>query len=133
MKNFDYLQDIPELATLHKFCDDAECTHNTNTDVCALNCRRALEWMVRAIYQMKHIEVDDKDSLYTLMSSQPFTEFLDDSRLMMAAHFVRKVGNKAAHMGGVKGSESFFCLLNLYNFIGGGIAEAWCVEDISTV
>ncbi|MCQ2256706.1 MAG: hypothetical protein MJZ41_01785 [Bacteroidaceae bacterium] len=53
MKNFDYLHDIPELATLYKFCDEAECSHNTNADVCALNCRRALEWLIRAIYAMK--------------------------------------------------------------------------------
>lgn len=131
MKNFSYLQDIPELATLHKFCDDAECSHNTNTDVCALNCRRALEWIVRALYSLKHIQVESKDSLYTLMSSEPFMEFLDDSRLMMAAHFVRKVGNKAAHTGGVKGGESFFCLLNLYNFIGGVLLKLRVIDTLT--
>ncbi|MCQ2256707.1 MAG: DEAD/DEAH box helicase family protein [Bacteroidaceae bacterium] len=131
MKNFSYLQDIPELATLYKFCDEAECSHNTNADVCALNCRRALEWIIRAIYAMKHIHVDSKDSLYTLMSSEPFTEFLDDSRQMMAAHFVRKVGNKAAHTGGVKGGESFFCLLNLYNLVGGVLLKLGVLKNLA--
>ncbi len=130
MKNFDYLHDIPELATLYKFCNEAECAHNTNTDVCALNSRRALEWMVRAIYVMKHIQVDEKDSLYTLMSSEPFTEFIDDRRLMMAAHFVRKVGNKAAHTGAVKDGESFFCLLNLYNFVGGVLLKLGVLKTL---
>ena len=55
MKNFDYLKDIDELQDLYGFCGAAEDTQQTNYDVCALNGRRALEWIVKAIYTLKGI------------------------------------------------------------------------------
>ena len=119
MKNFDYLQDIDALRDLYRFCSAAEETQKTDYDTCAINCRKALEWLVKAIYTLKHIEVSDRDSLYELMTGDPFVQFIDDDRLMMAAHYVRKVGNKAAHTGNVKGGEAYFCLLNTYNLVGG--------------
>jgi len=100
MKNFDYLQDIEALKDLYGFCSAAEDTQQTNYDVCALNGRRALEWIVKAIYTLKGIELDKRTNLLEMMSSEPFTQFIgDDDKLMMAAHYVRKIGNKAAHDG----------------------------------
>lgn len=120
MKNFDYLKDIEALKDLYGFCSAAEDSQQTNHDVCALNGRRALEWIVKAIYTLKGIEVEKKSSLLELMTGEPFTDFVgDDGKLMMAAHYVRKMGNKAAHDGGVKKREAFFSLLNIYNVVGG--------------
>lgn len=119
MRNFDYLKDIEALKDLYGFCSAAEDTQQTNYDVCALNGRRALEWIVKAIYTLKGIELDKRTNLLEMMSSEPFTQFIgDDDKLMMAAHYVRKIGNKAAHDGGVKGGEAYFTLLNTYNVVG---------------
>ena len=119
MKNFDYLKDIEPLKDLYGFCSAAEDTQQTNYDVCALNGRRALEWIVKAIYTLKGIELEKRTNLLEMMSSEPFTQFIgDDDKLMMAAHYVRKIGNKAAHDGGVKGGEAYFTLLNTYNVVG---------------
>jgi len=86
MKNFDYLQDIEALKDLYGFCSAAEDTQQTNYDVCALNGRRALEWIVKAIYTLKGIELDKRTSLLEMMSSEPFTQFIgDDDKLMMAS------------------------------------------------
>ncbi len=120
MRNFDYLQDIEALRDLYGFCSAAEDTQQTNYDVCALNGRRALEWIVKSIYTLKGIQTDPRTNLLELMSSEPFTQFIgDDDKLLMEAHYVRKIGNKAAHAGGVKGGEAFFSLLNIYNVVGG--------------
>ena len=51
MQNFDYLKEIEQLRDLYMFCQAAESTVNTDKDSCALNCRKALEWMVKTIYQ----------------------------------------------------------------------------------
>lgn len=132
MKNFDYLKDIEPLKDLYGFCSTAEDTQQTNHDLCALNGRRALEWMVKAIYTLKGIEVDKRTPLLEMMSSEPFTQFIgDDDRLMMAAHYVRKIGNKAAHEGGVKGREAFFSLLNIYNVVGGILLKLRVVDTLA--
>lgn len=120
MKNFDYLKDIDALKDLYAFCSAAEDTQQTNQDECAMNGRRALEWIVKAVYTLKGITLEPRTSLLEMTTGEPFKEFVgDDDRLMMAVHYVRKIGNKAAHDGGVKRSEAFFSLLNLYNVVGG--------------
>ena len=119
MQNFDYLKDIEQLHDLYVFCQAAEASAQADYDATAINSRRALEWMVKAIYKLKNIRISERASVYELMSGEPFTSFVNDDRMMMAAHYIRKVGNLAAHNGGVTGSQAYFCVLNLYNFIGG--------------
>ena len=131
MKNFDYLKDIKGLKDLYLFCQAAENTQKTDPDNCAINARRALEWIVRAVYTLKHIHVDGKDQLFELMTSSPFTEFISDDKLMMAAHYVRKIGNKSAHKGGVKMRESFFTLLDLYNLVGGILLKLKVIPSLA--
>ena len=132
MKNFDYLQEIEALKDLYGFCSAAEDTQQTNYDVCALNGRRALEWIVKAIYTLKGIELDRRTNLLEMMSSEPFTQFIgDDDKLMMAAHYVRKIGNKAAHDGGVKGGEAYFTLLNIYNVVGGILLKLGVITSLA--
>ena len=131
MRNFDYLRDIEPLKDLYGFCCAAEDTQQTNYDVCALNGRRALEWIVKTIYTLKGIELDKRTNLLEMMSSEPFTQFIgDDDKLMMAAHYVRKIGNKAAHDGGVKGGEAYFTLLNIYNVVGGILLKLGVITSL---
>lgn len=132
MTNFDYLREIEPLHDLYTFCQGAEATMESDYDICALHCRRGLEWLVKAIYTLKHADIGARSSLYELMSGAPFVEFLDDDRLMSAAHYIRKVGNAAAHPGEkVKGSQAFFCLLNLYNLVGGTLLKLRVVETLA--
>ena len=123
MTNFDYLRDIEPLHDLYTFCQGAETSMESDHDACALHCRRGLEWLVKTIYTLKNAEIGERKPLYELMTGEPFVEFLEDDRLMAAAHYIRKVGNIAAHSGGVKSGEAYFCLLNLYNLVGGTLLK----------
>ena len=130
MKNFDYLKEIDALNDLYHFCRMAEDSQQSDDDICALNCRRGLEWIVKAIYTLKGIVVEKRDSLYELMTGAPFVEFVDDDKVMMAAHYIRKVGNTGAHSGGVSKKESFFCLLNLYNVVGAILLKLRIIDTL---
>lgn len=111
MMNFDYLKYIPELSTLHRYCDTAERNQYSDPDVSALNARRGLEWMTRAIFQMKNVEIPERYSLFDMVTDPTFTAFVNDERLMMAVHYIRKVGNAGAHTGQVKKKRVFLrCL-----------------------
>lgn len=132
MKNFDYLKDIEALKDLYGFCSAAEDTQQTNHDVCALNCRRALEWIVKAIYTLKNVEVEKRTPLLELITGEPFMQFIgDDDCMLMAIHYVRKIGNKAAHDGGVKKQEAFFSLLNIYNVVGGILLKLRVIDSLA--
>ena len=99
MTNFDYLRDIEPLHDLYTFCHGAEASMESDHDACALHCRRGLEWLVKAIYTLKNSEIGERKSLFELMTGEPFVSFIENERLMTAAHYIRKVGNVAAHAG----------------------------------
>ena len=129
MRNFDYLKDL-ELNDLHRFCAAAEENQVSNPDFSAINARRALEYIVRSLYQMKNIDIPERTSLFELIDGEPFREFIGDDKVMMSVHYVRKVGNNAAHNGAVGKKESFFCLLNIYNVVAAILLKLRIVESI---
>ena len=116
MRNFDYLQELG-LTDLHRFCSAAEEMQVSNPELSAVSARKALEYIVRALYVMKNIEVPERVSLFELVDGEVFRGFIGDQRVMKAVHYVRKVGNNGAHGKHVSSGESFFCLLNLYNVV----------------
>lgn len=119
MLNFDYLKQIPELRELHRLCDLCEQRQNSDPESSAIYARKALEWLVKAIYMMKNLALPERAKLYHLTTSPAFTDFIADPQLMSAVHWVRKVGNLAAHDGKVTQRDAFFTVLNLYNLVGG--------------
>ena len=131
MQNFDYLKDIPELAQLHRLCELCEQRQYIEPDSSAINARKALEWIVKAIYKMKNVEPGERASLLQLTTSDVFADFIADSELMKAVHWIRKVGNLAAHDGKVTRSDAFFTVLNLYNLVGGVLMKLRVLETLA--
>ena len=130
MRNFDYLKDL-ELTDLHRFCSAAEENQVCNPDISAMCARKALEYMVHSLYRMKNIEVGERTTLVELVDGEPFTSFIGDERVMMAVHYVRKVGNVGAHIGTVSKKESFFCLLNIYNVVAAMLLKLRVVSVVA--
>ncbi len=95
MLNFDYLKEIPELAQLHRLCDLCEQRQYTEPDSSAINARKALEWLVKAIDEMKNVELPERTDLYRLTTSPVFTDFIADPVLMRAVNWIRITGNHA--------------------------------------
>ncbi len=129
MRNFDYLQDLG-LTDLHKFCATAEDMQVSNPDLSAISARKALEYVVRSLYVMKNIDVPERTSLFELVDGEVFRDFIGDERVMMAVHYVRKVGNNGAHGINVTKRESFFCLLNIYNVVAAILLKLTLIKNI---
>lgn len=129
MRNFDYLKEL-ELNDLHNFCSAAEELQVSNPDLSAISARKALEYIVRALYMMKNIEIPERTSLFELVDGEAFREFIGDDRVMMAVHYVRKVGNNGAHGINVTKKESFFCLLNIYNVVAAILHKLTVIKEI---
>lgn len=129
MRNFDYLQDL-EFNALHRLCASAEEHQQCNPDICVINARRALEYIVHALYQMKNIEVPERTSLYELIEDETFKNFIGDETVMKSIHYIRKIGNNGAHTSEVRKRESFFCILNLYNVVSTILKKLGFIEEI---
>ena len=117
-KNFDYLKELPLFTTLYQRCDQAETFCKADPDKSAMGCRRALEWTVDLIYRVQHWEVSPRMSLFEKVQAQQFVAFINSRDLMQKLHFVRSVGNRAAHQGGVSKRDSEYAVLDIYYFIG---------------
>ena len=130
MRNFDYLQKLG-LNDLHKFCSSAEELQVSNPELSAVSARKALEYIVRALYLMKNVEIPERASLFELVDGEVFREFIGDERVMMSVHYVRKVGNNAAHNTPVTKRESFFCLLNIYNVVATILLKLRVISSIT--
>lgn len=132
MRNFDFLQNIADLNELHYYCSCAEEHQTDNPKVSVLNARMGLEWLVHAIYKLKCIPVEPKNSLLELtQEGTPYAEFINDVMLMKATHYVRTVGNKGHHIGqDVSRKESFFTLLNLYNVVATTMLKLKVVDEL---
>ena len=129
MRNFDYIKDLG-IDTLYRCCAAAEENQVSNPDISAISARRALEYLVREIYKMKGIEIGERTSLLELVDGEPFSGFIGDERVMMAVHYVRKVGNNAAHLVDVSKREAFFSLLNIYNVVGAVLLKLRVVDEV---
>ncbi len=129
MRNFDYLQELG-LTDLHRFCSAAEEMQVSNPELSAVSARKALEYIVRALYVMKNIEVPERVSLFELVDGEVFRGFIGDQRVMKAVHYVRKVGNNGAHGKHVSSGESFFCLLNLYNVVAAILHKLTFIQEV---
>lgn len=84
MMNIDYLKDIdPVLKPLYELCNVAEVNQQTHSDMSAIYTQRALEWITKAIYQLKNIQMSDRTSLLTPVTGAPFIEFVANDRREM--------------------------------------------------
>lgn len=129
MRNFDYIQSLG-LTDLHRFCAATEENQVSDPETSAFNARRAMEYLVRALYQMKNIALGERTTLVEMLNREEFRSFIGDERVMMAAHYIRKVGNNAAHAVKVTRRESFFALLNLYNLVGAVLLKLRVVAEV---
>ncbi|MBR2089308.1 MAG: DEAD/DEAH box helicase family protein [Fibrobacter sp.] len=129
MKNFDYIKNCG-LNRLYALCDAAEENQVNHPELSAISARRALEYVVKSIYSMKGVPIPERASLFELIDGELFCEFIGDDRVMMAVHYVRKVGNAAAHDDHVGKRESFFTLLNLYNVVAAVLVKLKVVESV---
>ena len=127
MTNFDIFLSEAKFASFAEVAVSAEKIYQIDPAACVLNCRRAMEFAVKWMYSVDGALVlpwDDK--LVSLMSTDEFRDVVD-SNLLNRMHFIRKLGNTAAHAGSkISREQAALCLENLYIFLD---FVAYCYGD----
>lgn len=57
-------------------------------------------------------------TLFEKVKDERFVDFINSRDLMQKLHYVRSVGNRAAHQGGVSKKDSEYAVIDIYYFIG---------------
>ena len=94
--NFDYLKDT-ELKTLYEYCTKAEQQLYVDSTNSATYSRRALEYLVKFVYDTYLGIPCDGLNLFQMVTNQEFIDFYDFQPIMDSIHNIRKIGNVSAH------------------------------------
>lgn len=116
MKNFDFLQQLPDFKTLHSLCAGAEEYVVSQPTISAIFARKALENLVKSFYTAKYGSYPADSNLFSLIEDAQFKSYFSDP-LISCVHFVRKVGNDGAHKEEVQPKLARGCLKALYETV----------------
>ncbi len=127
MTNFDIFLASPEFASFAEVAVSAERIYAIDPAACVLSCRRAMEFAVKWMYSVDgELKLPWDDKLVSLMSTDEFRDVVGDN-LLRRMHFIRKLGNTAAHAGSkISREQAALCLENLYIFLD---FVAYCYGD----
>ena len=118
MSNFDYLKTESKFDGFSGVAISAEKILPIDCASSVLGCRRAMEFAIKWMYSVDGSLVrpwDDK--LLSLMSTDEFQGIVD-ADLLTRMHFIRKLGNTAAHgTKQITKEQAMLCLENLYIFL----------------
>ena len=118
MTNFDIFLSEAKFVPFAEVAVSAEKILHIDTAACVLNCRRAMEFAVKWMYSVdSELKLPWDDKLVSLMSTDEFRDVVD-ADLLRRMHFIRKLGNTAAHAGSkITREQAALCLENLYIFL----------------
>ena len=118
MTNFDFLQSDPQFASFADVAVASERMIYIDPSASILNCRRAMEFAVKWMYSVdSSLAIPYQDTLISLMNTEEFHKLVGID-IMQRMHFIRKMGNNAAHTGNkVSFDQAALCLENLFVFL----------------
>ena len=118
MTNFSFLNEFPQFAELATYCEDAESFALSKPNLSAISARNAIEFVIKYIYKAKVGSLPVRASLFELIDSYEISNFINDDVIRDSLHFIRILGNNAAHNNKIKTTEAVLGLENLHFFVG---------------
>ena len=115
--NFTYLEKIPKLDKLCEYCTEAEELAVKYPAASCASARKAMEFIVRVIYASK-VGVMYDFTVFEMMTDVRFVEYVSDPTLINSLHYIRKIGNIAAHGGSLSKDDSLKVLEELHFVVG---------------
>ena len=115
--NFSYLKDKNEFKSLYESCKEAEELALNKPSLSVVSARKAMEFVVKFIYAAK-IGDPQGQTIFEMLQDYRFSDYINDQTVMTTFHFIRKMGNAAAHGDSVYSDEALKVLENLHYLIG---------------
>jgi len=117
MTNFDFLKADTQFASFADIAASAEYLLHIDRDACVLNCRRAMEFAIKWMYEAdEELTPPRQSTLVALMNGEEFREIVGED-VWQRMDFIRRMGNCAAHDGkSVTEEQAALCLENLFCF-----------------
>lgn len=115
--NFTYLSSYPQLNKLHEYCTEAEEFAISRPSISVISARKAMEFIVKMIYSSV-IGQAYGCTVFDMMTDVSFIEHINSPILINSMHFIRKMGNAAAHGDSITQQDSLDVLKELHFVVG---------------
>ena len=115
--NFEWMKAYMRTSTLFSNCREAEEFVLARPVVSAVAARRAMETVVKEIYQETVNGNGYAETVYEMVSDSTFRSQIYNSEVINAIHTVRRTGNNAAHNGEVSTNEAMRALEALHKLM----------------
>ena len=129
MSNFNYLQNLKEFKQLYSYCIDAEELAFSRPALSVISSRKALEYVVKAVYELKLEYLPKTAGLLELIDNFIFKGFISNEKVLTALHYIRKAGNNGAHNEKVSRKEALFCVSNLHYVVAELLKKLEAIKD----
>ena len=116
--NFTYLSSFPRFAKLYEYCSEAEEFAISKPNISATSARKAMEYVVKFIYKSNVCVEDYGLTVFEMITDVRFTAYINDSVFINSLHYIRKMGNVAAHDGALNRDDSLKILEELHFVVG---------------
>lgn len=131
MSNFDFLSNLMDFKELYGYCTTSEDFVLSRPDISASYSRKALEYIVKSVYQLK-LNYVPEGTLFDLIDNVIFSSFIADQETLASLHFIRRIGNSAIHNQKVNSRQSMECLENLHFIVGEILKKLKVIKGYST-
>lgn len=115
--NFTYLEKFPKFKKLHEYCSEAEEFALSKPSISAVSARKAMEFVVKMIYSSL-IGQDYGFTVFDMMTDVRFIDYINSPTMINSMHFVRKMGNTAAHGDTLTQNDALDMLKELHFIVG---------------
>ncbi|MBQ1947592.1 MAG: DEAD/DEAH box helicase family protein, partial [Clostridia bacterium] len=115
--NFTYLEKYPKFQKLYTYCTEAEDLAVKYPSASATGARKAMEFMVKLIY-MSVVGADGGFTVFEMITDARFTSYIGDEIMLNSIHYIRKMGNIAAHGGDLVKEDGLKVLEELHFLVG---------------
>lgn len=130
--NFSYLKKYPRFNKLRSFCEDAESFAISNPNISAISARKADEYIVKFIFTSQMREELYNYTLFEITSDPRFISYVNDSTVINTIHYIRKMGNAAAHDNRLNKDEALKVLEELHFLVGEFFILLGIIDDYPT-
>ena len=128
--NFEFIKGFSEFSQLYNDCSTAEQVCLSNYKVSITTCRICNEYIIKFIYTAK---VGDTSTLstYDILINPSFKNAINnDTQLLNVMHYIRKMGNIAAHEdSSLTEEDSLFVLEDLHFLVGEFFISLGLIND----
>lgn len=116
--NFTYLEKFPKLNKLCGYCTEAEDLAVKYPSPSCASARKAMEFIVKMIYASNVTSYDAGLTPFEMITDVRFVAYINDTMLINTLHYLRKMGNIAAHGGHLTIEDSLKVLEELHFLVG---------------